>query len=341
MDTVTLHAAMMRRLRRRVKGAGVMIIPAVPTLIDYYSKKLLAAFALLERPFGSQDADKVRELLGTLAEKAWKASPYGRLEVMYESDAAPDGGITYKIKTVIATVAEEYDGWIGSRPQPFFGAHANAKVLWVAHSLGPPATVPVLDIGAGPGRNTLPLARAGFPTDAVEISSGFAQMLRASLAEEKLPGRVFHGDMLDPNLELPRGHYKLVVLAGVLVAHVRGTDQLRQVLELVSRLLAPGGQVVFSIFRALDGFEPDALTRQLEEVFWTMMFTARELESVVEGLGLELVDDVSYVDYERDHLPESWPPTDYFENYAYGVDLFDLPAGRAPVDLRWLTYRRV
>jgi len=58
------------------------------------------------------------------------------------------------------------------------------------------------------------------------------------------------------------------------------------------------------------------------------------------ALPLKLVEDVSYVEYEREHAPESWPPTDYFEAYCAAQDLFDLPAGRAPLEMRWLTYRK-
>jgi SAM-dependent methyltransferase len=261
--------------------------------------------------------------------------------VEYHTEGAPEGGVAYNIETVIQSVGQAYDTWIGSRPQPFFGAHANAKVMSLAHSLGIPESVAVLDIGAGDGRNTLPLAQAGFPTDSVEVSEGFAQLLRTKLLEAKLPGEVFQGDLLDSNLGLPIAHYKLVVLAGVLVAHVRGTHHLRAILEVVSKVLRPGGQVLFSIFRTRDGFEPDILTRQLGEVFWTVMFTPAELSEAVEGLGLTLVDDVSYADYEREALPESWPPTDYFQAYVDGLDLFDLPARRTPIDLRWLTYRKV
>src|SRR6185369_10594243 len=332
-----LHAAMKRRLRRRIQGAATMVVPAIPSLAEHYCDYMLEAFAFFGRPFAPADAEQLRELVRRVVDKAWEESPYARLHVEYHTEEAPEGGVSYDIKTVIQSVGEAYDTWIGSRPQPFFGAHANAKVMSLAHSLGIPESVAVLDIGAGDGRNTLPLAQAGFPTDSVEVSEGFAQLLRTKLLEAKLPGEVFQGDLLDSNLGLPIAHYKLVVLAGVLVAHVRGTHHLRAILGVVSKVLRPGGEVLFSIFRTREGFEPDVLTRQLGEVFWTVMLTPAELSEAVEGLGLTL-DDVAYADYEREALPESWPPADYFQAYVDGLDLFDLPAKRTPIDLRWLTY---
>lgn len=56
---------------------------------------------------------------------------------------------------------------------------------------------------------------------------------------------------------------------------------------------------------------------------------------------MERVDDESTLEYEREHLPkEAWPPTGWFEQWSGGRDLFDLPPNRAPVELRWLTYRK-
>jgi SAM-dependent methyltransferase len=321
-------------------GGGVMIFPAVPSLVDHHKDKLITLFGLLGRSFKPEEVAHMRGILARLTETAWKKSPYSRIVARYETDPGGDGGISYRFETVVATVADEYNEWVGSRPQPFFGADPSAKLLDVARSLGPPSEAPILDIGAGEGRNTVPLARLGFPTDAVELSSGFAGLLKEQIEKEGLPARVFQGDVLDPALGLPKGHYQLVLIDGVVVAHFRDVPHMRQLFEIVAGLLAPGGLVLFSVFLALDGFEPDQLTRELEEVFWTVMFTPAELKTIMAGLDLELVDDVSYRGYEIEQKPESWPRTDFFEAYVQGQDLFDLPAGKPPLDLRWLTYKK-
>jgi SAM-dependent methyltransferase len=335
------RAAARRRLRRRIAGAGVLVLPALPELIDENCEKLLAIFRVLERPFNDADTQSLRNLLATVTAGAWAESPSARIRVEYQVAPNPDGGVNYEIAPMTSSLGQDYDSWVGSRPQPFFGAHPNARVLALANSLGTPGTVRILDIGAGDGRNAIPLARAGFLVDCVEISEAFAGLLRTGLGYPGQRHRVFIGDVLDPALKLPANYYKLVVIAGVLVAHVRDVAHLRSVLTLVARVLVEGGHVVFSIFRTTNGFEPDPLTRELGQAFWTVPFTPEEIETATRDLGLELVDDVSYVDYEREHLPESWPPTGYFENYASGVDLFDLPKDQTPLDMRWLTYRKV
>jgi SAM-dependent methyltransferase len=335
-----LRASALRRLRRRQAGKGVLTFPAAPSLCAYYRDKLLSAFDVLGRPASKQEADELDAMLGRLMEEAWKASPHSRIIARYETDANPDAGINYRFETVVVSVGDEYDKWVEARPQPFFGAHANAKVLHVARSLGAPATVAILDVGAAEGRNALPLAREGFAIDAVELAPEFAKLLHEKLVKENLGGRVFVGDVLNPQLQIPRGHYDLVFIAGVIVAHFRSPAHLRELLERACECLRPGGLLLFNIFLTLDGFEPDAGIRELAEVFWTVMFTPTELTEVVGGLPLELVEDVSFVAYEREHAPESWPPTDYFEAYCAAQDLFDLPAGRAPLEMRWRTYRK-
>jgi SAM-dependent methyltransferase len=341
LNSDVLRASALRRVRRKQAGSGVLTFPSAPTLRPYYQQKLLAAFDVLSRPATKEEGEALGAILGDLMAKAWKESPYSWIIAKYETDPHPNGGINYGFDTVVVSVGAEYDRWVDTRPRPFFGAHANAKVLHVARSLGTlRGKVAILDVGAGEGRNTLPLAREGFVTDAVELSPRFANLLVNSLENEKLSGQVFMGDVLDPELAIPKGHYDLVVAAGVVVAHFRNPEHLRKLMKRASEVLRPGGLLLFSIFLTLDGFEPDASIRELAELFWTVMFTPAELAEVMKGLSLTLIDDVSYVGYERQHAPESWPPTDYFEAYCAAQDLFDLPAGRAPLEMRWLTYRK-
>ena len=350
LDGQILRAAALRRLRCRETGTAVVTIPAAPSLCALYQQRLLGFFALLGRPASKGEAQEFGAILGRLMDKAWKESPHSRIIVRFQTEKNPTDGVSYTFETRVVSVADEYDSWVESRPKPFFGAHANAKVLAlarsmgaplaVARSIGPPREVTILDVGAAEGRNTIPLAREGFITDAVELSPELAKLLHQNMAKEGLVGRVFLGDVLNPALKIPKDHYDLVVIAGVVVAHFRTPEHLRQLMARVSDLLQTGGLVLFNIFLTLDGYEPDASTRELAELFWTVMFTPAELSAVLEGLSLDIVDDVSYVAYEREHAPESWPPTDYFEAYCEGQDLFDLPAGRAPFEMRWLTCRK-
>jgi SAM-dependent methyltransferase len=211
----------------------------------------------------------------------------------------------------------------------------------LAAELGPPADTPILDVGAGTGRNTLPMARLGYPTDAVEIAPALAEVLRQEVAKEKLSVQVFEGDALDPTLPVPKNRYKLIVLAEVVASHFREVQEVRRLAERACDLLAPGGILLFSVFVAMDGYKPDALARELSQVSWCPIFTRHELETAVAGLPLERVADECVHDYEHEFLPPTaWPPTGWFVNWSLGSDLYALPAGRAPIEMRWLSYRK-
>ena len=339
-NTSVLAQAMVRRLPRRTFARGQIVWPAVPTLVDHYVKALAATFAAIERTFSEAELARIREILVDYANQGFAASPFSKIVVDYETQAPPQTGLTWTISYRVVTIADEYAGWVENRTPPLFGLHADAKVMDFAKSLGTPKDVPVLDVGAGTGRNTLPLAREGFPVDAVELAPALAKILRQEAATISPDTRVFEGDALDPALGVPSRKYKLVVLAEVVASHFRSTEQLRKLFERAADWLAPGGCLLFSVFLATGGYKPDRMAHQLSEVMWCCLFNRNQLDEAAAGLRLSRVSDESCHDYEREHLPESsWPPTGWFTDWSRGLDLFDLPADRAPLELRWIVYR--
>jgi hypothetical protein len=111
--------------------------------------------------------------------------------------------------------------------------------------------------------------------------------------------------------------------------------------ERAAEWLAPGGLLLFSVFLSADEYEPDTLVREFAEVMWCCLFTRKELDAAVEGLPFTKVSDESTHDYEHEHLdPTAWPPTGWFVQWTRGRDVFDVPAERSPLELRWVVYRR-
>ena len=53
-----------------------------------------------------------------------------------------------------------YEDWISTREPPLFGTEPDARVWALASEAADPSTHPILDIGAGTGRNALALADA-------------------------------------------------------------------------------------------------------------------------------------------------------------------------------------
>jgi hypothetical protein len=91
----------------------------------------------------------------------------------------------------------------------------------------------------------------------------------------------------------------------------------------------------------MDGYKPDALAREMSEVVWSVAFTRRELTDILDKLPLDLVRDESAYELEKSAAaPGAWPPTGWFEEWVQGQDLFDLPTGRAPLELRWIECKK-
>ncbi len=340
-NTGVLRQALLRRLPNRLRGSGEFSIPPVAGLLDHYTQLFMGIFAAIGRVFTAQEIDVFRAGLKKNLDQAWAISPYSKVLVSYETDTPPKTGLLWRINVVRSTVADEYDHWLKTRTPPLFGKHPDAKIFELARALGAPEEVPILDVGAGTGRNTLALARAGFPTDAVEMVPSLAAVLREEAEKESLPLRVFEGDMFDASLGIPAEHYRILLLAEVVASHFRTEAELHALFELSSRLLPPGGLLVFSAFLASDGYKPDDAAREMSQVQWCNLFTRRQLQDAMGELPFKQLSDESVQAYEKAHLAaDEWPPTGWFETWTGGQDLFDLPPGKPPMDLRWLVYRK-
>ena len=331
MQPSVLRQAIIRKLPNRLTAKAEILLPAVPGLADHYAQGLGATWAALGRHFSAEELDYLRQVLGDTLKQAFDASPYSRVSVAYETDPPPKTSLTWHISIRHSTIEAEYAEWVATRAAPLFGHYPDAKVMNLARSLGPPGEVAVLDVGAGTGRNTLPLAREGFQIDAVELAPALAQILREDVEKQNLPVRVFEGDILDSELSAPHGHYTLVLLAEVVASHFRTIKQVRELFTAADRLLVPGGLLLFSVFIAMDGYKPDETVKAMSQVMWCCIFSRREIQDAAADLPFESVSDESTLEYEKTHLPaEQWPPTGWYEAWTAGQDLLTCRQVRAP-----------
>jgi hypothetical protein len=341
LDAQILRQSMLRRLPKRVFGSSRLRLPAVPALLDHYVEMFRKLFALYGRAFTADELDHLRGLLGPELATGFSASRSSHVLVEYRTDEPPKATISYTFTGEIPSAEAEYKSALEVHSQTRIGNHPDCKVIELARSLGEPVDVSVLDIAARTGRNALSLARAGFPVAAAEAKPELCQIIRESAARAGLGVRLFEGDALATTLDLPRAHYGLVV-ASELACDFRDVTPLNHLFERASELVRPRGLLLLNAFLPVGGYVPDQLARELSFVFWSTIFLREELRAAAAKGGFGLVSEESVFEYEKERLPASaWPPTAWFEEWTRGVDAFDLPLSRAPVELRWLTFRKI
>ena len=107
----------------------------------------------------------------------------------------------------------------------------------------------VLELGAGTGRITLPLARAGVEVVAVEREQALIGRLRARLARESLATQrrvtIVHDDFR--TLRKTRGRFPLVIAPFNALSHCYDARTLAQVLAVIRTRLAPGARFAFDV----------------------------------------------------------------------------------------------
>jgi SAM-dependent methyltransferase len=341
-DPDLLAQALRHKLRNLTGAMGEVVMPCVPAMLEEHLNLILGVMKGLGQSLSQEQIESLKTSLAQHLADGFRASPHARLSIKF-SPPSPTEGLTSGLRITAnihtSSLEEKYDGWVKNRSGPLFGPHPDAKIIDVAATFPNKQQTPILDVGAGTGRNTFPLARQGHPVDAVELTSVFAQQLLATAEKESLPVRIFQGNILDSKLNLPPSYYKLAVVSEV-ISHFRNINQVRILLAKLCAGLESGGLLLFNLFLPIEGYEPDETVRQMAEVVWSYLLTRDELKFAMNGLPLEIISEESVYEYEHHHLPaEAWPPTWWFVSWATGRNIFPF-AATPPVELRWVLCRR-
>ncbi len=341
-DTKVIDLAIQNKFKTLSSARGELTMPCIPAMIDTHLEQVLSLLKALGQNLKPAEINALREGLAKRIAEGFQTSPHARLVLRYSPPDPTKGlpsGLNLKATIEVPLLEEKYERWVETREGPFFGSHPDAKLMAVAAELGDPATAPILDIGAGPGRNSLPLAKRGHPVDAVELTAVFAQQLLDQSAAAGLSIGVTQGDILDPRVMTKSSYYKLAIASEV-ISHFRSLDQVRILFTKLCDAVQPGGLLLFNLFLSVPGYIPDAPAREMSEVAWSYFLTPGELNNAMQGLPLEIVSNESVYEYERTHLPpEAWPPTGWFVSWATGRNVFPIKE-TPPIELRWILAKR-
>ena len=181
------------------------------------------------------------------------------------------------------------------------------EVGFLVDSLGLEAGDRVLDVGCGPGRHALALARRGIDVVGVDLSEDFVALARDAAAVDGLPARFEVGDARE--LAYDAEFDAVICLCQGGFGLLGGRDEPR-VFERIAAAIRAGGRLALTAFSAAfaarfleegESFDPatgvlhETSTVRNEEgverIFdaWTTCFTARELELLAERAGLDIV----------------------------------------------------
>ncbi len=136
-----------------------------------------------------------------------------------------------------AGIADVYDAWCLEVEEdiPFY----------VGMAVG--AETRIVELAAGSGRITIPLAQAGWDVVAIDRSPAMLERLAVAAATAGVAGRidVRLGDLRAPGLT---GTYDRVLIPFRSLLHLRNDAERIEALSAARALLAPGGYLAFDVF---------------------------------------------------------------------------------------------
>ena len=188
-----------------------------------------------------------------------------------------------------------------------FAQGTNQEADFLQELLNLPPGSAILDVGCGPGRHSLALARRGYATTGIDISARFIEIASRTAQAENLPTRfevldarkLAFDQAFDAAICLCEGAFGL---AGSEAGH-------RQILTGIQAALRPGARFVLTVMNALNmvrrldstatfDFQtatvmsveqitnPDKQTRSVE--MYPTAFTYRELKWLLEAVGFQV-----------------------------------------------------
>jgi SAM-dependent methyltransferase len=174
---------------------------------------------------------------------------------------------------MIASIAEHYDTHLAEHYSWLFGGlperAAENKRLFEAMGLVARTTKRALDLGAGSGFQSIPLAQLGFEVTAVDLSKKLLGELASSAKGLRITTK--NDDMLRYLASAEPG-FEVCVCMGDTLTHLSSFGDVQRVFREVHRVLAPGGTFVLAFrdfTRALEGVDRFIPVRADESTVFT------------------------------------------------------------------------
>ncbi len=138
-------------------------------------------------------------------------------------------------------LAEHYSWLFGGLPERV----AENRALFEKLGLRSDSKARALDVGAGSGFQSIPLAHLGYAVTAVDLSAKLLGELKRNAGD--LPIETVRKDILEHIVELPKAAFAVCVCMGDTLTHLGSFGDVQRLLREVHRVLAQGGTFVVAI----------------------------------------------------------------------------------------------
>ncbi len=156
----------------------------------------------------------------------------------------------------------------------------------------------VLELGAGSGRVTLPMASTGASVVAVDLSTAMLARLRARLEDSPLPIEVVHGDFTELALER---RFPLVVMAFNVIHHIHTPEGILKVFEVVKDHLEAGGRFALDLLVP----DPDFFARDPDGVYEERIDKDPQTGGRMRSWENGWYDEIAQINHVRYHFRRS------------------------------------
>lgn len=153
----------------------------------------------------------------------------------------------------MATVSEHYERLLSKHYTWMFGTsfdeRASEQKSFLSRTLGPlkdkPERALAVDLGCGPGFQTIALAQLGFsPVIAIDTSAELLEEVRSHASN--LPIQTEKADLRDLPALVPAGQATVIVCMGDTLTHLPGKSDVSTLFRAVFDTLHPGGMLVIT-----------------------------------------------------------------------------------------------
>ena len=168
-----------------------------------------------------------------------------------------------RIVSQMATVKKHYENhlakyysWMSGGKAQKLEEHRN---FFKDHNVAPCFSGVAVDLGAGSGFQSIPLAELGFRVIAIDLSKNLLTELKESAKD--LPVEIINDDLLNFSKHCP-DKIELVVCMGDTLTHLNTHQNIRHLLTMIYNALETGGRVILTFrdltteLRGLDRFIP-------------------------------------------------------------------------------------